>query len=59
MSLFDRLRSLGLLALTAMFVATPLLPSENPASQTAGVVFSAMWLVLLSTWPSLASHVLR
>ena len=54
-----RLRPLWLGWLTALFVATPLLPSENPASQETGILLILFWLLLLLGWSAagaLAGH---
>ena len=45
-----RLRPLLLGALTALTVATPLLPSESAASHGTGAVLIMLWLVLLLGW---------
>ena len=45
-----RLRPLLLGALTALTVATPLLPSESAASHGTGAVLIMLWFVLLLGW---------
>lgn len=45
-----RLQKLWLACLTALLVATPLLPSEAATSEGSGVVLVMLWLVLLVTW---------
>ena len=45
-----RLRPFLLGALTALTVATPLLPSESAASHGTGAVLIMLWLVLLLGW---------
>ena len=44
-----RLERLWLVWLTALLVATPLLPSDS-SSQGTGIVLVMLWLVLLVTW---------
>jgi hypothetical protein len=46
----DRLRPVWLMAFTALFVATPLLPSEAVTSNSAVPVFAMLWAVLLLGW---------
>ncbi len=45
----ERVRRALQLGLTAVFVATPLIPSESPASGT-GVMLLLLWLLLLVAW---------
>ncbi|MCY2988749.1 MAG: O-antigen ligase family protein [Planctomycetota bacterium] len=45
----ERVRRALQLGLTAVFVATPLIPSESPASGT-GVMLILLWLLLLVAW---------
>lgn len=46
----ERLRPFLLAALTALCVATPLLPSESAASQGTGTVIVTLWCILLLAW---------